>query len=77
MKQNKSKPMSKKVTLSAAIVWSAATAIWVIRLILDLSWNTEKLTFQLPFLHVLITILFAVNAILNWRRFVHYKENNE
>ena len=76
MKQQNSKPPSKKITLSAAIVWSAATAFWVVRLILGLSWDPEKLTFQLPFYQILITVLFAANAVLNWRRFAHYKETN-
>ena len=75
--EKKSKPMSKNVTLSAAIIWSVATAIWLVRLILGLSWNTEKLSFQLPFLHVLITVLFAVNAILYWWRFANNKKAND
>ena len=73
----KSKPPGKKVTLSAAVVWSAATAIWLVRLILGLCWNEAELSFQLPFLTVLATVLFAANAILNWRRFVNYTETNQ
>lgn len=77
MSQKQSKPLSKKGALAAAIIWSAATLIWLVRLILGLSWNENALSFQLPFLHVLIIVLFAVNAILNWRRFANYKENKE
>lgn len=77
MKQQSSKPLSKKGTLAAAIIWSAGTAIWLVRLILDLSWSDETLSFQLPFLNVIAAILFLINAILNWCRFVRYKETNE
>lgn len=77
MKQQSSKPLSKKGTLAAAIIWSAGAAIWLVRLILDLSWNEEMLPFQLPFLNVIAAILFLINAILNWCRFARYNENNE
>lgn len=77
MEQKNRKPLSKKATLAAAIIWSAATLIWLVRLILGLCWNEAELSFQLPFLHVLITALFAVNAILNWRRFANYKKTND
>jgi hypothetical protein len=72
-----SKPMSKKTTLAADIIWSAATAIWLVRLVLGLNWNAEKLSFQLPFPHILITVLFAINAVLYWRRFANYKETKQ
>ena len=77
MKQQSSKPLSKKGTLAAAIIWSAGAAIWLVRLILDLSWSEEALSFQLPFLNVIAAILFLINAILNWCRFARYKETNE
>ena len=77
MKKNNSKPLSKKGTLVAAILWSASTSIWLARLILGLGWNPEKLSFRLPFLHVLITVLFAINAVLYWRRFANYQDTKD
>ena len=76
MNRQNDKPMSKKATLAAAIVWSAGTAVWLVRLILGLRWNEAELSFQLPFLHILAIVLFAANAILNWRRFANYEETN-
>lgn len=78
MSQKQSKPLSKKATLAVAILWSVAAGLGLTRLILDLTWSKgTTLSVLLPFLDVMVSVLFLNSATRYWRLFANYKENNE
>ena len=67
-----SKPRSRGTLLFSSICWTITTVVWVVTVSLHFDPN-DKLTY----LQIFVFLLSLINAIINWCRFVRYKENYE